>query len=210
MLQDPLFSIDTIPVKELPPMKTAVSINKMNDMTGVQDDRINFLKTQYENRLKALHEQIAKIYESVSQDEILLAMKENETSSAYVGQRIKEIVEENVAAEREIQIQQLMQDLAFTKSEISKLNAIIQANEEEKHSTQQEMQELLRQKEESERYRAMAEERMKSSEIELGSIRTQFDKIVRSTQMEARELSAHHQENYSVAKRESLLLGQKL
>ena len=174
------------------------------------EDRMAVLQSQYELRLKALHGQIARIYDAVSQDEILAAMKENETSNVYVGQRIKEIVDENIAAERETQIQQLMQDLAFSKSETTRLGKIIQASENEKDDMRKELEDILRQKEEAEKRGRYFEDQVNRLQNDLGSVNSQFEKIVRSTQDEAREMSAQHQENYSVAKRETLLLGQKL
>ena len=53
------------------------------------EDRLQLLREQYDARLKSLHEQIAKIQDNISQDEIITAMKENATSSEYIGQRVK-------------------------------------------------------------------------------------------------------------------------
>ena len=81
------------------PYPTINPLNKTyanpNDIQQRQNNEVDYetklqlLREQYEIRLKALHEQIAKIYQNISQDEIVNTMKEDATSNEYIGQRVK-------------------------------------------------------------------------------------------------------------------------
>ena len=68
--------------------------NKMPKMTGSMnpsdyDNRITHLKKEYDQRISNLHQQMSHLYGSVEQDEIIKAMKEDTTSTEFIGQRIK-------------------------------------------------------------------------------------------------------------------------
>ena len=195
-------------------MKTPLGLNKiyMNQMKMPSDyeNQIGFLKRQYDNRLQALHEQIAKMHEVISQDEILSTMKGNETSKAYMGQRIKEIVDENITAEREVQIQQLMQDLTFTQIEKSKLEKSLQVAELERNELHRLIEEMEREKGECEQHNVILEEQVNKLQNEIKEANAQFELIMKTAQNEAREMSTQHQENYTAIKRESLILEQRL
>jgi len=141
-------------------------------------------------------------------------MKENVTSSEFIGQRIKEIVDENIVAERELYINKLEQDLTFTKSELSRLSKAISILQNEKSELQKMLQNEAKEKEimkiEQQKEKSYFEEQIKKLNKDLQAANSQFEKIVRSTQDEAREITAQHQENYASIKRENMLLAQKL
>eukprot|EP00826_Nyctotherus_ovalis_P055235 TRINITY_DN7320_c0_g2_i1.p1 TRINITY_DN7320_c0_g2~~TRINITY_DN7320_c0_g2_i1.p1 ORF type:complete len:115 (-),score=56.15 TRINITY_DN7320_c0_g2_i1:45-389(-) len=99
-------------------------------------------------------------------------MKENETSKIYVGQRIREIVEENVAAERKVQIRQLMHDLAFSQSEKAKLEKMLKSVEAEKEELQRAVEESVGEKEECEMQKAALEEQVNKLQNDIATANT--------------------------------------
>ncbi len=84
-------------------VETAASLNEatnistgafgtLHSKSGLNSDceeRLQQLTEQYDRRLKSLYAEIAKIHANLSHDEVLSAMKENATSSDFIGQRVK-------------------------------------------------------------------------------------------------------------------------
>jgi hypothetical protein len=58
-------------------------------MEAEYEERLGQLREQYDARIKSLHEEIAKIHENIASDELISAMKQDATSTEYIGQRIK-------------------------------------------------------------------------------------------------------------------------
>ena len=76
------------------------------------------MQTLYEERLRSLHEQVRSLYSELERDEIVRTMKDDATCSDFLQQRVKEIVEESLASEREAFIEKLSQEVAFLKGEL--------------------------------------------------------------------------------------------
>ena len=70
------------------------------------------LEEYYKQRLEELGEVVKGLKEEIQGDEIITAMKDDPASEGFIAMRVKEIVEEGIANEKEIQIHRLMQDKA--------------------------------------------------------------------------------------------------
>jgi len=101
----------------------------LDNIRQLYDSRYNFLKDYLDNTIK-----------HIKQDHVLLAMKDDPTLNEFLNQRIKEIINDSTAAEREIEIHNLMQELAINKaekfaqeSEVKKLSSRVQELERQEN-----------------------------------------------------------------------------
>ncbi|CAI2377481.1 unnamed protein product [Moneuplotes crassus] len=68
------------------------------------------MAAHYENKIKDI----------VTNDEIIQALKNNPTSTEFISERVKEIVEETIVADKERQIQELLGEMEILKQEVAK------------------------------------------------------------------------------------------
>ena len=78
------------------------------------------LKQAYETRVAQLKDHLDKSLEFIENDNILLAMKGNPQLDKFIEERIKEIFNNSIAAEKEITIQKLIEAFVVLKTERSK------------------------------------------------------------------------------------------
>ena len=81
------------------------------------DFYLNSLKQLYDERISFLSDYLADAMEHLKNDHILTVMKDDPTLQEFVSERIKEVITNSIAAEREMEIHNLMQDLAMARSE---------------------------------------------------------------------------------------------
>jgi chromosome segregation ATPase len=83
--------------------------------------RLRLIKEKHEERLEALTAKIRVIYESIRKDEIIISMRNDPASGAFASQRMKEICHDQMALEREETIERLTDEVAFSQSQLKKL-----------------------------------------------------------------------------------------
>uniref|UniRef100_A0A0G4IF66 Uncharacterized protein n=1 Tax=Chromera velia CCMP2878 TaxID=1169474 RepID=A0A0G4IF66_9ALVE len=84
-------------------------------------EQMEHLQRLYEERVQSLTDRVRQIYRELQTDEALQALREDPNSQAFVPDRMQEVVESNLAAEREAQIQTLMKRVAFLEARDSQL-----------------------------------------------------------------------------------------
>ncbi len=113
-----------------------------------------------------------------------------------------------------MQIQKLTQELAFAKSEMARLERTGQTAQDEKAELQHAAETSLKEKElalsNEARKRGQLEAQVKDLQRELQGTNAQLEKLARSREEETRSMAEQHQETYTAARQESLLLEQKL
>ena len=85
--------------------------------------RLRLIKEKHEERLEALTSKIRSIYETIRKDEIIISMRNDPASGAYISQRMKEICHDHQALEREETIERLTEEVAFSQTELKKLDS---------------------------------------------------------------------------------------
>ena len=84
-------------------------------------DRFKNIQMLYEERLKHMQQQIKQICYKIQNDDIANTMKESYVSQEFLADRIKEIIQETLVNEKEMLIEQNMQEIAYLKTEIASL-----------------------------------------------------------------------------------------
>jgi len=90
------------------------SPNFINEASGQNPD-CHELRNLREIRFQALQETIKGVYQQIMEDELLVAMKEDSSSTDFVNQRVKEIFDEVIENEREIYIDKIMSQYSYMK-----------------------------------------------------------------------------------------------
>jgi len=75
------------------------------------------LKELYESRIIFVEEYLSRTIKNMKEDFVLITMGEDPSLNEFVISRIEEILSDATAAEREIQVHRLMQELAINRSE---------------------------------------------------------------------------------------------
>lgn len=83
--------------------------------------RLRIIKEKHEERLEALTAKIRVIYEDIRKDPVIISMRSDPASSAFVSQRMKEISKDHQALEREETIERLTEELSYSQTEFKKL-----------------------------------------------------------------------------------------
>lgn len=122
---------------------------------------------------------------------ILSTMKDSAISEEYVGQRVQEIIEENLTAERELYIQQLTHELSLCQSKLSKLEKVLEGFQSEREALQSLLEGERRRADSTSAYRStdLLEEQVGKLQRELAEANVRFETLVSSTKSEAREIS---------------------
>ena len=153
-----------------------------------------------DNRIKALEAQIKETYLMIENDEITNTMKLNQVSDEFRRLRVQEIVEESLLAEKEAQIQRLVQNNAYLETELYRLEddkqrikRIYQEEVEKFQKTVDEFEDIL-QKDAQEKHKLEEEKAQlikKLQEIEGGvnqQRENQFNQSVQGYQNEISDL----------------------
>lgn len=82
-------------------------------------DRAAQLKQFYEMRLLGLQESIRECLQKIYSDDLVSTMKKDPISNEFLGQRVKEIFEEVISADREQVIDKLSQQLIHMRQEFA-------------------------------------------------------------------------------------------
>ncbi|CDW81934.1 UNKNOWN [Stylonychia lemnae] len=99
--------------------KSNVKGFNLNQNVNYSQDRMKNLQILYEERLSQMQTQLNTIYTKIANDEIANTMKENSVSQEFIIDRIKEIMEETVLNEKEMQIEKNIQEISLLKSELA-------------------------------------------------------------------------------------------
>ena len=75
-------------------------------------DRFGMLEAAYKQRVEDLEDAMRRLKGELAQDEIIGAMQGDPASEGFISLRMKEIVDEGMAGEKEAQIHRLLQDKA--------------------------------------------------------------------------------------------------
>ena len=90
------------------PSRSPIFINETIDPN-------NEMKQMRDMRFQSLQETIKSVYHQILEDELLVAMKEDSSSTDFVSQRVKEIFEEVIEKDREIYIEKMMSQYTYMK-----------------------------------------------------------------------------------------------
>ena len=161
------------------------------------------LKQLYEKRIASLYEQIGKIYEKVCKDEIIEAMKGNKTSSEYIDKRIKEIILQNTTSERELFIEELIEELSSTKDEITALKESIKCMENDIRTKA-----IVKSKEVCNT--AILQEEIAILNKKLIEERNDKEKLINEVKFDAKDTRIKHDKECEVLKNEIKTLNRKL
>lgn len=111
--------------------------------------RLRIIKEKHEERLEALTAKIRVIYEDIRKDPVIISMRSDPASSAFVSQRMKEISKDHEAMEREETIDRLTEEVAYSQTELKKfekqlleLKHNLELTQEGFHSERQKFQTL--------------------------------------------------------------------
>ena len=85
----------------------------------MSQDRLKNVQNLYEERLKHMQGCLQALYYRVMTDEIANTMRENALSHEFLLDRVREIIEEHLRSEKELHIENLMQELAALRSELA-------------------------------------------------------------------------------------------
>lgn len=92
------------------------------DETGIENDpKYQQLKEMFDARIETVEESIKKAFELIQTDNLIDTLKQDATTSEYVYDRVKEIVETCIKNDREALIERVCQQYANLKSEYYKL-----------------------------------------------------------------------------------------
>eukprot|EP01022_Parablepharisma_sp_SALTPOND_P011524 TRINITY_DN1481_c0_g1_i1.p1 TRINITY_DN1481_c0_g1~~TRINITY_DN1481_c0_g1_i1.p1 ORF type:complete len:502 (+),score=113.61 TRINITY_DN1481_c0_g1_i1:2984-4489(+) len=176
------------------------------------------LKHLYNSRVSLLREYLDNTLRHIKKDHVLIAMREDPTLQEFVASRVKEIITDSIAAERELEIHDLMQDLAVarsekiaTENEIRKLSAKVMELERQESEVAErwgEEQEILRRKEqeteELKRELSSMAELSKSIEDALGQKEKEYavqaqrsEQRIMDLKQELDDLRKHFEETYA-------------
>eukprot|EP00347_Sterkiella_histriomuscorum_P016301 403353710 len=104
------------------PINSHISISQQNHS---QDRSVN-IQTLYQERLNHMQSQLKNIYTRIANDDIANTMKENSVSQEFIYDRIKEIIEEALINEKEMQIEKCLQEIAQLKTELAQTQVVLQ------------------------------------------------------------------------------------
>jgi chromosome segregation ATPase len=137
------------------------------------DFYLESLKQLYDARIVYLREYLENAIGRIKNDQVLLVMKGDPTLEGFVANRVQEIINNSAATEREMEIHNLMQDLAMarsekvaTENEIHKLSLKVLELERQENEVAQRWeleQSNLRKKDEE--HEALKEELMRITEL---------------------------------------------
>ena len=97
--------------------------HKMNDREREYEENANFqyLKKWYETRLKGLSEDIRSVFKLVQSDALIDTMKQDSASEEYIGQRVKEIIDDYLANSRETLLEKMALQYGYLKDEYARI-----------------------------------------------------------------------------------------
>ena len=123
---------------------------------------------------------------------IVSTMKENAISGGYVGQRVQEIINDNLHTERELYIQKLSHEFSLCRNEVSKLEKVLQRLQSEREEFR-----ILFEKEKRKNNTLdsrLLEEQIDKLQRELAEANIRFETLMNTTKSEAREISLKHRD----------------
>jgi len=153
------------------------------------DFYLESLKQLYDARLVYLKEYLENAIGRIKGDQVLLVMKGDPTLEEFVANRVQEIVNNSAATEREMEIHNLMQDLAIAKSEKV-------ATENEIHKLSLKVLELERQEHEVAQRWEQEQNNLRKKDEEHITLREEFMRITelkRSIEKKIRDTEAKYE-----------------
>ena len=158
--------------------------------------RYETLKSLYEERLESLSVQLQQIQMTVSTDDVLHQMQEDETSASYIPARRDEMVQDLVHTERERMIERLASDLAKAEAEAK----------QSFHDSQILRQKMRLVKAQGDKREAAAREELRAVAAERDELRLAADRAAAEAEAAKKQLAEEQRsfERERVAMRESV------
>nr|AAB61088.1 unknown [Oxytricha fallax] len=138
-----------------------ISISQQNHS---QDRSVN-IQTLYQERLNHMQSQLKNIYTRIANDDIANTMKENYVSQEFIYDRIKEIVEEALINEKEMQIEKSLQEIAQLKTELAQTQVVLQ----NQSSVPGQYQEILEKQDAKLKYFEQENQKLKENVVQLST-----------------------------------------
>jgi len=161
-------------------------------------ERLKTLNQVYENRIRSLGEEVRRAYVNLQGDDILNTMKDDPSSSEFAEQRIREIIEDSLSSEQERFIQNLANENAQLRSELTQVQSENHQQSEEQGNAIENFKKLLQETEERAQEHAKKSQYFEEECTQLkGHLSNMTETFQEALQRKESEIEKRSQEEYA-------------